>query len=155
MTEVRGLNLLTTLRVVKFFSCARLSKLGDVRSLQNVRVFAAVDCALRGSPIGLEELGEIRELDLSGNPKLAVAPSVRAMPSLRALKLSGCELAAMPDGFDSASSLIVVDVRINSLKHMPNLSRLTNLRWLALDQNKIESPLLGTSNPPLPPLPLL
>src|SRR5919199_1730113 len=95
---------------------------------------------LRTLPEELRALGNLRSIDLSGNPFGTMPELLLEMKQLESLNLTRIGLTAIPDAIAQLSNLTQLDLSNNQITSIPEvIGQLSNLTQLFLSNNQITS----------------
>ncbi|MEG4075037.1 leucine-rich repeat domain-containing protein [Microcoleus sp. Pol14D4] len=95
---------------------------------------------LSALPEEVRYLGNLRSLDLSGNPFGTIPELLLEMKQLKSLNLTSIGLTELPEAIGQLSNLTQLDLSGNQIIQIPDaISKLSNLTWLILIGNQITS----------------
>jgi internalin A len=95
---------------------------------------------LRALPEEVRSLGNLRSINLSGNPFGTIPELLVEMKQLKSLNLTSIGLTELPEVIGQLSNLTQLDLSGNQIIQIPDaISKLSNLTWLVLKGNQITS----------------
>ncbi|MEG4858335.1 leucine-rich repeat protein [Microcoleus sp. K1-B6] len=95
---------------------------------------------LSALPEEVRSLGNLRSIDLSGNPFGTIPELLLEMKQLKSLNLISIGLTELPEAIGQLSNLTQLDLSGNQIIQIPDaIGKLSNLTWLVLRGNQITS----------------
>lgn len=121
VTDLRGLEHLTTLEQLEFEQCKKLEDLTPLAGLQNLKKLQMSGCERVRDIAPLAALTQLEELDLSGCSRIVSLVPLAPLSRLREIDLYNCKALEDVDGLVNKPEL--VQLRLHNLSRLTRISQ--------------------------------